>query len=309
MKRLHLNRCATIASVITLISGFARGDVTNGLVAFYPFNGNANDESGNGQHLTIVGPSLCPDVSGQPDRAYYFDGVNDYMVRLSRPTGSNPFTWSVWVRMFTNTNWNNNIVLAQGDTGTRTSPGLGVDNDHKSGRLMFSSWADGVGGFNLVAAPFTSAESNMWLHFVVTSSTTGLRWLYINGKVVAGGTNHLFGQLCPNFYVGAKLADGSMGYWHGMIDNIRIYNRELPSDDVLELYWLESGIRGDIKRSFTYIAHGLAVGETYRVQQTVDLTNWFDVGEAFTATNSSWQAPFSWIAEDWGQLYLRLRLE
>ena len=58
---------------------FAQDDLNSGLAAYYPYNGNANDESGNGNHGTVFGASLTTDRSGNADSAYSFDGVNDYI--------------------------------------------------------------------------------------------------------------------------------------------------------------------------------------------------------------------------------------
>ncbi|MGK5093653.1 hypothetical protein WDW89_16785 [Deltaproteobacteria bacterium TL4] len=52
---------------------------TNGLVAYYPFNGNANDESGNGNNGTVNGATLTTDRDGQTGKAYSFDGTDDYI--------------------------------------------------------------------------------------------------------------------------------------------------------------------------------------------------------------------------------------
>lgn len=49
------------------------------MAAYYPFNGNANDESGNGNHGAAFGASLTTDRSGNADSTYSFDGVNDYI--------------------------------------------------------------------------------------------------------------------------------------------------------------------------------------------------------------------------------------
>ena len=54
------------------------GSLNNGLVAYYPFNGNANDESGNGNDGTVNGATLTTDRFGNTDQAYSFDG-NDYI--------------------------------------------------------------------------------------------------------------------------------------------------------------------------------------------------------------------------------------
>ena len=56
------------------------GSLNNGLVAYYPFNGNANDESGNGNDGTNNGVTLTADRFGNVDAAYDFDGFNNITV-------------------------------------------------------------------------------------------------------------------------------------------------------------------------------------------------------------------------------------
>ncbi|MBU4445745.1 hypothetical protein KJ656_11790, partial [bacterium] len=50
-----------------------------GIVAYYPFNGNANDESGNDNHGTVNSATLTTDRFGNENSAYYFDGEDDYI--------------------------------------------------------------------------------------------------------------------------------------------------------------------------------------------------------------------------------------
>ena len=57
----------------------AISDLSSGLVAQYPFDGNASDMSGNGNHGTVYGATLIPDLHGYPDQAYDFDGSDDYI--------------------------------------------------------------------------------------------------------------------------------------------------------------------------------------------------------------------------------------
>ncbi|CAB1056199.1 Chitin binding protein, partial [Olavius sp. associated proteobacterium Delta 1] len=54
-------------------------DLSQGLVAYYPFNGNANDESGNGNHGVVYGAMAAEDRFGTLDSAYEFDGVSSYI--------------------------------------------------------------------------------------------------------------------------------------------------------------------------------------------------------------------------------------
>lgn len=52
---------------------------TNGLVGYWPFNGNANDESGNGNNGTVNGATLTSDRFGSTNAAYSFNGVSNYI--------------------------------------------------------------------------------------------------------------------------------------------------------------------------------------------------------------------------------------
>ena len=53
---------------------------TDGLVGWWPFNGNANDESGNGNNGTVNGASLTTDRNGSLNSAYSFNGVSSIKV-------------------------------------------------------------------------------------------------------------------------------------------------------------------------------------------------------------------------------------
>ena len=66
----------------------SRADLTTGLVAYYPFDGNASDMSGNGHHGTVNGAVLTADRHGESGKAYDFDGVDDDIVTTNM-TGLN----------------------------------------------------------------------------------------------------------------------------------------------------------------------------------------------------------------------------
>ena len=54
--------------------------IDDGLVAYYPFDGDANDESGNGNHSTVNSAVLTTDRNGNQNNAYYFNGAGNYIV-------------------------------------------------------------------------------------------------------------------------------------------------------------------------------------------------------------------------------------
>ena len=77
----------------------AQGTLTNGLVAFYPLNGNANDASGNGFNANHVSATPCPDRFGNPNQAFYFDGVANYIGFPTVPlTEFTSWTLAAWIQ-------------------------------------------------------------------------------------------------------------------------------------------------------------------------------------------------------------------
>jgi hypothetical protein len=85
---------------VLILSGAASAAVsTAGLVAYYPFDGNASDQSGNGHDGTVNGATLTTDRYGVAGSAYSFDGIDDYVSVPYADAFQLPvFTLSAWVR-------------------------------------------------------------------------------------------------------------------------------------------------------------------------------------------------------------------
>ena len=97
------NRVFIVLIVAGMIgfSGMANADLNNGLVAHYPFNGNANDIIGD-NHGIVYGATLTADRFGNSNSAYDFDGVDDY-IEKNNPSealniGSQSWTVFLWVK-------------------------------------------------------------------------------------------------------------------------------------------------------------------------------------------------------------------
>jgi hypothetical protein len=227
-----------ILLLLVLITSTVRADLAAGLVAYYPFNGNANDESGNGHNATLVGPTLTADRFGIPNSAYHLDGVNDYIRVPSQLTTNNPFTWSVWFRPdFTSTNGEMSILNQGGDPGAgEISPAIWVNQVTMPGTIVFYTW-DGTGHL-LPSQTRAQWNTNVWYHVAVTSDEAGNRYLYVNGVCENTATNLQFGWNCPNVYIGACPAYPAYyaGYFHGDIDEVRIYDRALSPAEIKQLY-------------------------------------------------------------------------
>ncbi len=143
----------------------------------------------------------------------------------------------------------------------------------------------------------------------------------IKGSAVLGGEHQRLYRYPPRRTTSGENA-GSSGekrgshiayrcpssFWHGLIDDVRIYNRVLSSNEVAQLYAIESGPLVDlikaVKPSFSY----LALGTNYQLQVSGNLSSWTNQGSVFTATNTSMVYPQYWDVDNWNELFFRLQV-
>ncbi len=99
------------------LNGFSQSFITNGLVAYFPFNGNANDMSGNELNGTVSGAVLTTNRFGTANSAYYFNGSSAYItLPLGSAAFSGDFTASAWFNAYDLTNGWAAIFAEQGSS-------------------------------------------------------------------------------------------------------------------------------------------------------------------------------------------------
>jgi hypothetical protein len=223
MKKLWV--CILMACIqVMCLTSLTLADLSNGLVAYYPFNGNANDESGNGKNaLLISGAALTQDQYGKPNKAYYFDGVNDF-IELPHPGYLSDGSISFWVNPHRVENQYFISITINYLGGNYDGMGIGQGISPLNS-LVFSSW-DGVGAHypqtdNLVPG--------RWYSISATWGSAGMK-LYVDGELkdedpykggIYAGTNYCF--------IGAD----TWGYYgYADLDEIRIYNRALSESEI-----------------------------------------------------------------------------
>jgi hypothetical protein len=209
---------------------------TKGLVAYYPFNGNANDESGNNLHGDILGPVLTKDRNGKENRAYYFDGIDDYIQVNNNPllNLTNSLTISVWAQGTAFGPDNGESVCGLVSKGPLVPFALGLNSGDV---VLFRISSSG----NLHNARKTnlSIDKTIWYHYVgVFDAGNSLR-LYINGEEIVNNTSSIPHSIDTFDY---KLLIGSRThsqfpydpffYFKGSIDEVRIYNRTLTDAEI-----------------------------------------------------------------------------
>ena len=91
------------------------------------------------------------------------------------------------------------------------------------------------------------------------------------------------------------------------MDDVRIYNRALPLDEVEQLFALESGARVDLMKAVKPSFSNLWIGTNYQLQVSGDMNTWTNHGSPFPATNTSMVYPQYWDVDNWGSLFFRLK--
>ncbi len=213
----------------------ASADITSGLVAYYPFDGNANDASGNGRNGFVNGPALTADRFGQQNSAYSFDGM-DYIETRGMPSLSS-YTISAYVkdanlsdegRIFSNGDWGEVFKGSIDLLVYGASPAI----LNQTGSSQVEYWSDQV-------------ITSDWTHVVATyDDSTHIAKIFINGVEVIG--HYQRGNSLPtpnqnpiyNFYIGRNGGGSAIKYFTGSMDDLRIYNRALSGTEVQQLYSL-----------------------------------------------------------------------
>lgn len=123
---MKLQRLLSVLLIAGLgFTGMVHADLNEGLVAHYPFNGDANDESLYGNHGTVKGAVLSQDRFGKVDRAYLFDGNSSIEVGNSEELNfdSDSFTLAAWFKT-TSTGWRR--IISKGHYGWNQGYILGM---------------------------------------------------------------------------------------------------------------------------------------------------------------------------------------
>jgi len=209
-------------------------NLNRGLLAYFPFNENANDHTGynNGSvHGAQITTKRCDDF------AYYFDGVNDYIDCGNHPSLNQNFSG------FTVAAWISPAYIGNNEFGTIVGKwGFDPAKDH------FGVWINenykivaAIGDQNVMENGIfsnTMLQTDEWYHVVATWSRNRRMAIYINGEMEAKGmqTGNGINMNSPvNLQIGQQQGRFKRPY-KGLIDEVRIYGRTLSPTEIKSLY-------------------------------------------------------------------------
>ena len=266
------------------------------LVGYYPFNGDALDESGKGNHGNPVGAALTSDRFGNPDSAYRFDG-ND-SIDCGNGDSINidgSMTLAAWVKLDPVGAGSN---IPEAFIGKFGSLPTGQDNQYvfglqKRGLLCFQPFLHGQ-ALNIVWEN-PNWQVNEWNHVAATyDAATDTAKLYFNG--VLRNTKELRAEPFTTsvaLSLGATAADGPKRYLNGSLDEVRIYSAVLTEQE-LDLLANSQGVQdsnslpGIVSLITKQTGNGVPpsefsfrlsvpTGRQARVQASKDMDNWIDI--------------------------------
>ena len=221
--------------VLGLAVGVANADYTSGLVGYYPLDegaGNiAHDMSGNGHDGTLPNSGVTWITSAVINGGINFDGTASSNVKLGTwnpAEGTGQLSLALWI------NWAQSGILDQGLISKR--------DDWSADGMMFGLRvrnSNNIIRFHHAGGAVLDSPANVltplireWAHVGVTFDGATAR-IYLNGQEVAAGAFFLANKTTAEMRIGAYSSNSQT--FNGDMDEVRIYNRALTQDDMLEV--------------------------------------------------------------------------
>jgi hypothetical protein len=264
---------------------------SDGLVAFYPFNGNANDESGGRDDGQVIGATLTTDRFGKTNSAYNFDyssanAIESQGLNIDRGLGTRTFTF--WFKQSPNIYGNlmHAPILSLWDGISQSyfyiefwQNCLQVVNNNPSPATWIKSFED-------IGHPMTDGN---WHQMVcVINANTVIGYIDSNPIVWNGGMSVPGSQWnLPNGFM--SIGQGTGYYYDGLLDEIRVYNRVLSHEEVISLYAYEAPVPLEqpslnIRVKTVQITMTVTPTKKYQLEASNNMITWIKIGAVFNAT-------------------------
>jgi hypothetical protein len=206
------------------------------LVAYYPFNGNANDESGNNYHGVIDGATLTTDRKGVTNKAFSFNGTNGRIRVEDTPNlnFSSSFSISFWAKMNTWGNGTSAGIISK----KINDPGNGYVFYNDGGHLNKINFRlKGSSATNNIMPSNATVSIGSWEFWtMIYNASNGTTRIYKNGIFDISHASVNIGNMSNTAPLYFGYSQTWNGYLNGLLDEIRIYNRAITDAEVLQIY-------------------------------------------------------------------------
>jgi hypothetical protein len=221
--------------------GSPSSGVTSGLVAYYPFDGDAHDASGNRNDGAVYGATLIEDRFGKPNHAYYFNGLDSHIIVPSSPSLANMKTAmsiAAWIKIDVNAdyavNYDYRHIVSKGATygNLWADYALGL---HSDGSLLWETSSSSNSPARIPMPPPIS--KGIWHHVTLTFNGGTIR-AYLDGvlRKAAQGPYEAIRVSSEPLYIGCRYEKPFVGAFQGSIDDVLITNRVLSDSEIQTIY-------------------------------------------------------------------------
>ena len=225
---------------------------TNGLVAYYPFNGNANDVSGNGNNGIVTGAILSSDRSQNPSSCYSFNvnnwswgsGGDEVYIPFNSSFNSPNITVSVWFIKTSNGYPDQGPVIINRNENGYSNPngqtwGCIMPYGDNSAIQTYIFQASTQNSQQFISTIGSQIQLNTWYNLVFSFDGQILKQ-YINGVLVSNNSLTGFSlNTNGNSGISIGLSAQANGHWDpfdGKIDDVGLWNRALTQEEITNLY-------------------------------------------------------------------------
>ena len=242
-KSLLLTALATLGlTAATLAQNVPNYVPTNGLIGWWPFSGNANDESGNGNNGTVNGATLTVDRYNNISTAFSFNGNSNIQIQNSTSLQVySQLSISIWFK-YTTLNNGINYLLQKGTGYGCLNTGYHIAYDNDQGQAAFNKFISYGQNGNCAGIGDNSYLDSSWHNIIVVYHPPSNNKIYFDGLEVG---NTSFCNSCTILNSNDILTIGGptngLGFnlaynWNGKIDDIGIWNRALTQQEITDLY-------------------------------------------------------------------------
>ena len=209
-------------------------------VGCYPFEGNANDISGNGHNGTVTGATLTTGHKGDANSAYYFNKSTSTKIQLPNLSvfdNAGELSISIWAKTDNVVGYGTTIISAEPDV---SSDRFQININWSGNPINTNIFDYGNISTGRLTSPASTPVFDTWEHYVFVKSTTGnFMKIYKNGSQIAtktGGAS-ITNKAKP-IVLGGSPDNGvhTDQLFKGSLDDLKIFNKALSASEVSTIY-------------------------------------------------------------------------
>ena len=221
-------------------------DISRGLIAHYPFNGSADNQTRDDLHGIVHGARLTADRKNKPNAAYMFDGVDDYIQVKHDEVLNLPedFTISLWTKISSDQVPHSGINdILRKWTGNAEGYPFSISylnskaDEGKQNKIICVRY-DSQLCRNSPTTFSPVIANDRFIHIVLVKEGGRMKH-YVNKKLVEEITDTTNPARCK----AGNSADMTIGcrgnlvrFFRGVIDDVRIYERALTQKEINTVY-------------------------------------------------------------------------